>query len=172
MNEKLERWQAYLANPTEPEGKAITALATQEEKRLIKDILSRLNHLKADGTDAALLYNQYGEALRAYKTKEITEEEYKNNPLKKAYEDYAQAIPYRVKDLGSYCIIRAIVNTPDYKRAVDNAIKRAEKLLKHVQKTTDINERNGLYSRRSHTRNLRIRLYTLSRARMGAIHSL
>jgi len=139
MDEKLERLQAYLANPTEPEGEAITALATQEEKRIIKDILSRFTRLKADGMEKALLYNQFGEARRAYETKEITEEEYKNNPLKKAYEDYAQAIPYRVKDLGSICIIRAIVNTPEYTRAVDKAIKRAEKLIKDIQKETGIN---------------------------------
>lgn len=139
MDEKLERLQAYLANPTEPEGEAITALATQEEKRLIRDILSRFTRLKADGMEKALLYNQFGEARRAYETKEITEEEYKNNPLKKAYEDYAQAIPYRVKDLGSICIIRAIVNTPEYTRAVDKAIKRAEKLIKDIQKATGIN---------------------------------
>ena len=93
IDETLKRWQAYIANPTEPEGKAIAAFATQEEKRLTKDILSRFERLKADGTEKALLYNQFGEVLRAYKTKEITEEEDKKDPLKKAYEDYAQAIP-------------------------------------------------------------------------------
>jgi len=94
MDKTIELLQAYLANPTEPEGKAITALATKEEKRLIKDILSRLESLKAEGMEKALFYNSDLERERAYRTKEITEQEYKSNPLRKAYEEYAQAIPY------------------------------------------------------------------------------
>jgi hypothetical protein len=34
MGTKIERLQAYLASPTEPEGKALTTLATKEEKLL------------------------------------------------------------------------------------------------------------------------------------------
>jgi hypothetical protein len=139
MDKTIKRLQAYLASPTEPEGKAITALATQEEKRLIKDILSRIERLKAEGMEKALFYDQHLELERAYKTKEITEEEYKNNPLKKAYEEYAQAIPYRVNDLSRPCLMRAIVTAQDYTSAVDKAIKRAEKLIKDIQKATDSN---------------------------------
>ena len=139
MDETLERGLAYLANPTELGGEEITAFATQEEKRLIEDITSRFKRLKADGTEKALFYNQYGEALRAYETKEITEEEYKNDPLKKAYEDHAIAIHFRAMQLGRPCILRAMVNTPDYERAVDNAIKRAEKHIKNIQKATVTN---------------------------------
>ena len=139
MDETLERGLAYLANPTELGGEEITAFAAQEEKRLIKEIISRFKRLKADGTEKALFYKQLGEALRAYETKEITEEEYKNDPLKKAYEDHAIAIPFRAMQLGRTCIIRAIVNTPDYKRAVNTAIRRAEKHIKNIQKATDTN---------------------------------
>lgn len=139
INESLERWQAYLNNPTAPAEEAIIAFAAQEEKRLMKDISGRFKLLKENGTEKALFYNRYIETLRVYKTKEITEEEYKNNPLKKAYEDYAEAIPFRMTDLGSTCVIQATENTPDYKRAVDKAIKRAEKLITKIQKETGMN---------------------------------
>ena len=139
INESLERWQAYLNNPTAPAEEAIIAFAAQEEKRLIKDISGRFKLLKETGTEKALFYNQLEEQRRAYETKEITEEEYKNNPLKKAYSDYVEAIPYRMTDLGTTCVIQATENTPDYKRAVDKAIKRAEKLITKIQKETGMN---------------------------------
>ena len=138
INESLERWQAYLNNPTAPAEEAIIAFAAQEEKRLIKEIIGRFKLLKENGTENALFYNQTDEQRRAYETKEITEEEYKNNPLKKAYSDYAEAIPYRMTDLGAACVIQAAA-TPDYKSAVDKAIKRAEQLITKIQKETGTN---------------------------------
>lgn len=138
MDESLELWQAYLNNPTAPAGEEIIAFAAQEEKRLIKDISGRFELLKKNGTAKALFYNRYIETLRVYKTKEITEEEYKNDPLKKAYDDYAEAIPFRMTDLGITCVVQATA-IPDYKSAVDKAIKLADKLITRIQKATAMN---------------------------------
>lgn len=139
LDSHTERLQAYLAAPTEAEGEAIKTLAAQKEKRLLKDITSRLESLKAAGMEQALFYNRLKEEERFYRAKEITEEEYKNNPLKKAYEDYAEAIPYKARDLSEPCLMKVIVTTPDYKSAIDKAIKRAEKLIKDIQKATGCN---------------------------------
>lgn len=139
ISQSIERLQAYLSNPTEPERKAITALAAREEKRLIKDILTRLERLKAEGREQALFYDAGLEIERAFRTKEITEEEYKNNPLKKAFEEHAQAIPFRANELSMPCLMRATVTAPDYTSAVDKAIRRAEKLIKDIQKAADSN---------------------------------
>jgi hypothetical protein len=139
ISQSIERLQAYLSNPTEPERKAITALAAREEKRLIKDILTRLERLKAEGREQALFYDAGLEIERAYRTKEITEDEYKNSPLKKAFEEHAQAIPFRANELSMPCLMRATVTAPDYTSAVDKAIRRAEKLIKDIQKAADSN---------------------------------
>lgn len=139
ISQSIERLQAYLSNPTEPERKAITALAAREEKRLIKDILTRLERLKAEGREQALFYDAGLEIERAYRTKEITEDEYKNSPLKKAFEEHAQAIPFRASELSMPCLMRATVTAPDYTSAVDKAIRRAEKLIKDIQKAADSN---------------------------------
>lgn len=129
-------FQDYLSNPTEPVKEKLIATANEEINQLIEDIIRRMEHLTAEGTRAALFYNPGKEARRAYQTKEITEEEYKNNPLKTAYEEYAEAIPFRVGDLCESCIAKAITESQEYERITDTAINHAEKLISKIQKET------------------------------------
>ncbi len=104
------------------------SVASEGIKRAIKEKM----------TDA-IFYNPGHELYRLYHLKEITQEEYENNPVKKAHDEYAGAIKFRVGDLDVACVLWAITannSVPDYKTALNAALDRAEQHIATICKET------------------------------------
>jgi len=140
--EVIDQAQAYIDDPSEPLRKELVTLAKLGEKGLLAEIFSRMARLKEDGMEKALFYNPNAEINRIYQSKEITHDEYLNNPLKKVFEEYAAAVPFRINDLSRPCVLFAVSaagGASDYQRSTNKAIKQAEKYIKLIHETTACN---------------------------------
>lgn len=69
------------------------------ESYYIAEATKGISRAIKDGMTAAIFYDSLREIRRLHYLKEITTEEYDNNPIKKAYSEYAGAIKFRVGDL-------------------------------------------------------------------------
>jgi len=104
------------------------SIASEGIKRAIKEKM----------TDA-IFYDSGHELYRLYHLKEITQEEYENNPVKKAHDEYAGEIKYRVGNLDIASVLWAITannSVPDYKTALNAALDRAEQHIATICKET------------------------------------
>lgn len=129
---------AYLENPTEQQRERLIKKAKAEADSGIKNIYSNFKWLKDNSLEEALFYNPGKEIERAYRTKEITKEEMLNNPLKAVYERYVLPINYGVIELEYPAAALAALDKtqPDYKQAINKAVKIAEDFIQKVQKKT------------------------------------
>ena len=123
-----------------------------KEEHLQRAIKSRDYYRKQviDGTtrainekvEEAFFYNSGKEIHRLHAKKEITKEEYENNPLRIAYLGYVGGLPYRAGDLSFYCIIEALSSfkrAPGIKSTTNKAIEIAKGELKHIYSETNAN---------------------------------
>ena len=113
--------------------------AADNSKARLEEVKTLIKRATQEGQEAALRYDDFKELDRLFVTREITQEEYENNPQKIAYKAYIGEIQIKVKELDIVCLLQAILppkNLPAYKRATDAAIKKAEKIIKEIHKET------------------------------------
>ena len=113
--------------------------AADNSKARLEEVKALIKRATQEGQEAALRYDDFKELDRLFVTREITQEEYENNPQKIAYKAYIGEIQIKVKELDIVCLLQAILppkNLPAYKRATDAAIKKAEKIIKEIHKET------------------------------------
>lgn len=113
--------------------------AADNSKAMLEEVKTLIKRATQEGQEAALRYDDFKELDRLFVTREITQEEYENNPQKIAYKAYIGEIQIKVKELDIVCLLQAILppkNLPAYKRATDAAIKKAEKIIKEIHKET------------------------------------
>lgn len=87
------------------------------------------------------------ENLKRAVSEDVEQAIYLHNPFKrkhdekidKAYKEYAREVSFRFSDLSIFCAFQAITETkrvPSYRRAVDKALKIAERLVKELKDET------------------------------------
>jgi hypothetical protein len=122
--------------------------ASNIEKLHVPIAIDSIKRAINEGMEEAILYDPTRDIHRVYELKEITKEEYESNPVKKAYEKYAGAIKFRVGGLDIACILSVITETktmPSYEKAVDKALKIAEKHIKTICKETKCDAKIAAY---------------------------
>ncbi len=132
---------AYLENPTEQQREDLIKQTKRQANKTAKGIINKLSWLKDNGLEEALFYNPKKEENRAYTIKEITQEEYLNNPLKAAYEKYVLPLIYEMEDLAYPAAALAVLSKlPPFKytTATEKAVNKAEGLIKKIQAKTGI----------------------------------
>lgn len=132
---------AYLENPTEQQREDLIKQTKRQANKTAKGIINKLSWLKDNGLEEALFYNPKKEENRAYTIKEITQEEYLNNPLKAAYEKYVLPLIYEMEDLAyPTAALAALSKLPPFKytTATEKAVNKAEGLMKKIQAETGI----------------------------------
>ena len=137
-----DRLQKYLLTKDPKERAALLARTVALVDEIGQTFLPGLRRAVAEGQEAALLYNPVAEIFRLHRKKEITQEQYDSNPLKKAYDEYASSIPYRVADLSIVFITEAVTATkkpPAYRPSVDLALKKAAEHIARICKEVGCN---------------------------------
>src|SRR5690625_2504324 len=83
-------------------------------------VIDSINRAVKEDMEEAIYYSPERDIYRVFELKEITQEEYDNNPVKLAHDEYAGAIKHRVGDLDLISVLEAITatkNIPTYKNA-------------------------------------------------------
>lgn len=143
------KWgQSYIENKDSKLKQRITDAASNIASLYMSISTEGLNRAIKEGMEEAIFYNPAKDIYRLFDLKEITEDEYNNNPIKKAYDEYAGAIIFRFGDLDISCVLTAITETdniPTYKNAVKKALKIAENHIKTLCKETGCNIKIASY---------------------------
>lgn len=140
----LIRWgQTYVNNNTNDENlkERLLNAASNMTKLYISISTENIKRAIKENMEQAIFYDGGTEIGRLYR-KEITHEEYENSPIKKAHDEYAGAIKFRVADLDLACILEAIAKPakiPTYKVALNGALRHAQKHIKAICKETNCN---------------------------------